>query len=653
MAAPRQGWTQRAMEHVGDREKALAEWLVREAAVAPAAVDALAAGAAPGELVARLARAALVPLSTLARGCEAVGLALPADDTLVDDPSAAATMADDNRPIAAAATVLDAGEVSEAGAATLAGLATLSGSHRAMSERDRRRIRRVVEGESSDLTGVNLGGHVIHGRLGSGGMGDVYRATQLSLGRTVALKVLPPRMAERPGFLERFLTEARLLARITHANIVQVYEVDTAEGIYYFTMEQVRGQSLSELIETGRELDMAVLTNMMKQCLRGLNRALREGVIHRDLKPGNILVDESGEIKIVDFGLAVPVNERGAAQSESVVGTPLYIAPEQAANAEVDFRTDIYSLGATFYHLATGQPPYEGRSVADLLRKHIELPPPDAALLRPGLPTEFCRLLQRMMAKQPADRFASYEELFRAIEQVELATGIIKSPSEFLSDSLLAIGDRGVSHLWLRAALMAVLATAALMVAVGIRELIDSAGRFELIASTGNLGTVLLGLTYASITYVALARRRLVRVIGSMRAWMQAHIVFALSSFFLVMIHSGNFLLKFTGERLVWQWGDRTRPYTIAFLPFLNSLVFLVVIISGLVGWTIWNDIVRQLNAERIRQGRAGAAEDNRLTLTVFSQTVFKYWRILHYPLAVSLFVLTVVHVVSILFWGG
>ena len=591
-----------------------------------------------------------------------------------EDPSEQQTLPPAEEPSSQQATVLDSAALpadskpahespasssaSQGASRSAAALKVSAARH--MSDLDRQKVRRAAQGEDQNLLGVNLGGYRIEGRLGSGGMGDVYEATQIALDRRVALKILPTHLAKHEGYIERFFTEARTLASFTHANIVQVYDVGESEGVHYFTMEKVAGHTLRDLISEGETLPVEVCTNLMKQCLRGLHRALKAGVIHRDIKPGNILLSDQGDLKLVDFGLAAILTE-GEFHSDEIVGTPLYVSPEQAAGLPLTFKTDMYSLGATFFHLVSGQPPFRGKSSYETTQLHIEAPIPNPGDINSEIPSTFSAILMKMLAKKPEERFKDYNDLFQMIEAFELAEGIIKSPTDFLSESLINIGDRGVTHLWRKIGLMGAVGLGLTVLAIAVHNLLASFGHHNWLALTGDTGTAFFAMAVLFIAYVAMARRRMVPVFGQIRVWMYAHIFCALISFFLVTIHSGNFFRWFyTSDGGFLSHGQTTHNYPdrilydfVPIIPFLNSLVFLIVIVSGLVGATIWRDITRQVTVERIKEGKNPPLKDTRMTMTVFSQTVFKFWRIVHYPLAVSLGLLTLLHVLSILWYRG
>lgn len=285
---------------------------------------------------------------------------------------------------------------------------------------------------------IQVPGYVIEGVIGTGGMGTVYLARQLSLDRHVALKVMSRRWVHDPVFLARFTREAYAAAQLSHPNIVQIYDIGEAEGLPFFSMEYVRGSSLSEVVRRQGRLDPQTAVSYILQAARGLQYAHSRGLIHRDVKPDNLLLDEHGLVKVADLGLVkTPQGEltprtphprdpdcAGWAASPEMtgtqiaLGTPAYMSPEQCRDAaSVDHRSDIYSLGCTLYVLLTGRPPYEGSSAAELMSKHAyePLPPPEQWV--PRLPRELSAILQRMLAKDPGQRYQSMEEVIRALER--------------------------------------------------------------------------------------------------------------------------------------------------------------------------------------------------------------------------------------------
>ncbi len=273
---------------------------------------------------------------------------------------------------------------------------------------------------------MRLGHFRIDRKLGAGGMGEVYLATDLALDRPVAIKVLPSGAASGSA-RERLIKEARAQARVHHPNVAHIYFIGEEDGRLYFAMEYLTGQTLAERTAAG-PLPAEEALALIRAAALGLREAQRSGFTHRDVKPSNLMVDGHGVLKVLDFGLAAGTPDQvtdGPVAQTTLAGTPLYMAPEQARGEAVDFRTDIYALGATLYHLVSGAPPFVADTVDQLLTLH-------ATAARPSVPrganprtmiTAIDALIARMMAPDPADRFASYDELLRAIElaSVELA----------------------------------------------------------------------------------------------------------------------------------------------------------------------------------------------------------------------------------------
>src|SRR5579864_4022948 len=245
-------------------------------------------------------------------------------------------------------------------------------------------------GVSVDLSGRTLGDYHILRRLGHGGMGEVYLAEQLSLKRRVALKILRADLAADPTYLQRFRAEAEAVAQATHANIVQVYAIGEADGLHFMALEYVEGRNLREYLEKKGPPQILLALSIMRQVASALQRASELGIIHRDIKPENILLTRKGEAKVADFGLsrvfsddAQPLNLTQAGVS---MGTPLYMSPEQVECKPLDHRTDIYSFGATCYHMLAGQPPFRGQSPFEVAIQHVQKEPVPLSEIRPDLP---------------------------------------------------------------------------------------------------------------------------------------------------------------------------------------------------------------------------------------------------------------------------
>ena len=272
--------------------------------------------------------------------------------------------------------------------------------------------------------GDTLGHYTIVSHLGSGGMGAVYRATDRSLGRDVALKVLPSDVATDPERLERFRREARAVAALNHPHIVTIYSVEHADGVHFLTMELVTGRPLDRVIAE-RSLPMARVVEVAHAVSEALAAAHERGIVHRDLKPANVVLSDDGRVKVLDFGLAkmrsdAPASHADAAtnlatQIGAVIGTPAYMSPEQVSGLDVDHRTDIFSLGVLLYELATGVRPFRGRSSAELASSILRDVPAPASEVGPGVPEELARVIARCLEKSASARFSSMADVKHAL----------------------------------------------------------------------------------------------------------------------------------------------------------------------------------------------------------------------------------------------
>ena len=273
--------------------------------------------------------------------------------------------------------------------------------------------------------GTEVAGYRIVEQVGSGGMGVVYRAEETGLGgRPVALKLLPPALAGDPDFRARFLREMRVAAAIDHPNIVPIYRAGEDRGLLYLAMRYVHASDLRRVLEAEGRLDPGRTLAILDQVARALDAAHARGLVHRDVKPGNILlappvIDGDPEhVYLVDFGLArSDSDDRSIGGPGSFLGTPRYAAPEQAAGRPVDGRADGYALGCVLYECLTGQPPFPEGSGEAVLLAHLESPPPQVTTLRPDLPPAINQVITQAMAKSPADRFPTCRTLITAARQ--------------------------------------------------------------------------------------------------------------------------------------------------------------------------------------------------------------------------------------------
>jgi beta-lactam-binding protein with PASTA domain/predicted Ser/Thr protein kinase len=276
-------------------------------------------------------------------------------------------------------------------------------------------------------------------KLGAGGMANVYLAEDQELGRRVAIKILNDRHAGDEQFVERFRREAKNAAALSHPNIVSIYDRGEAEGTYYIAMEYLDGRSLKELIVQRGPAPITVAVEYARQILSALRFAHRHGIVHRDIKPHNVLVDAEGRVKVTDFGIA----RAGASQmteAGSIVGTAQYLSPEQARGSDVDQRSDLYSLGIVLYELLTGSLPFNGDTPVEIAMKHLSTVPEVPSVRRPEIPRDLDLIVMRALAKDPDDRYQSAEEMDADLERFlrgaavspvteESATQVMRAPT--------------------------------------------------------------------------------------------------------------------------------------------------------------------------------------------------------------------------------
>jgi eukaryotic-like serine/threonine-protein kinase len=267
---------------------------------------------------------------------------------------------------------------------------------------------------------LRIGNYEIIGKVGDGGLGTVYKARQISMSRDVALKVLHKKWLQDEEFKKRFLLEARLAGRLSHQNLIQVYDVGRDRTVYYFSMEFVDGETVEDMIERDGPLEPQKAIDFVIQVLRALTYIKNFDIVHRDIKPGNMMVTRKGVVKLGDFGFVKSKLDPMISTEGEVLGTPDYISPEQAMGLEnIDWRSDQYSLGCSLYHMVTGKPPYEG-SGSSVMRQHIKSELPDPRTINPKIPDAVVQLLERMMAKDPNDRYQDSDQFFEDLELVKM-----------------------------------------------------------------------------------------------------------------------------------------------------------------------------------------------------------------------------------------
>src|ERR1041384_1192003 len=270
--------------------------------------------------------------------------------------------------------------------------------------------------EFVELQTAVAGKYTLERELGRGGMGIVFLARDVALDRPVALKLLPPYLAAQSGFRDRFLSEARLAARLSHPNIVTVHAVEEHGELIFFVMAYIRGESLSQRVERTGPLSAPQATRLLQEVAWGLGYAHANGVIHRAVKPDNILIEQaSGRAMVAGFGVVFAADANRLTAAGQLVGTPHYVSPEQATGDPVDARSDLYSLGVTAFFALTGRPVFDAPSPIAVVTKHLNEPPPDLLSVRPDLPASLARAVARCLEKEPAKRFDSGEELADAL----------------------------------------------------------------------------------------------------------------------------------------------------------------------------------------------------------------------------------------------
>ena len=308
------------------------------------------------------------------------------------------------------------------------------------------RAKRTIEASRSQ----QIPGYQIISKLGAGAMATVFKARQLSLDRVVAIKVLPKRLSENVEYVERFYKEGKAAAKLNHANIVQAIDVGEASGYHYFVMEYVEGDTLHEMLTERKVLTEADALGYIIQIARALEHAHHQGLIHRDVKLKNIMITPGEEAKLADMGLAREASDAAAAQAEAgrAYGTPYYISPEQIrGEVDIDFRADIYSLGATLYHLVTGRVPFDGETPAAVMHKHLKEPlvPPDH--INTSLSAGIGEVVEVMMAKDRRHRYASTTDLLVDLEAIAAGRAPLQARKQIDAGLLSGLAGEGAENL--------------------------------------------------------------------------------------------------------------------------------------------------------------------------------------------------------------
>jgi serine/threonine protein kinase len=281
---------------------------------------------------------------------------------------------------------------------------------------------------TSDLSGKILAGYRLDKKIGRGSMGTVYRAIQISLGREVALKVLDYNLSKDIKFVRSFLNEARAAGQLNHPNVVQVHDVTEAEGYYLLSMEYIAGGSLKEMLVEKTRIDIKDGIAIILCISRALEFAEKKKVIHCDIKPDNIMLNNPEEAKLADLGIAKKTRGKKVTQDGKVFGSPNYIAPEQAKGESIDNRVDIYSLGITAYEMFSGKVPFTGTSSNEIIKKHIYEKPKPLPELVSKMPEELWNIIAKMIAKSPDERYTSAIEITEILENFTVKEESGKAP---------------------------------------------------------------------------------------------------------------------------------------------------------------------------------------------------------------------------------
>jgi hypothetical protein len=268
--------------------------------------------------------------------------------------------------------------------------------------------------------GGKLGDFLIKAEIGQGGMGTIFFAEDTMLGREVALKVIHPALAGNQQLMERFKIEAMTQARLNHPNIVTIFSFNRIEGQYVIAMEYVAGRSLKEMLQEKRQLHPGEAVGIIGQIAEGLRYAHAHNVIHRDIKPANILVTPDGKVKISDFGIAKILGAQGLTKTGMMVGTPWYTSPEQIVGKDIDCRTDLYSLGITFYEVLTGRVPFDSETNSEfqIQKAHLETPPPRPSLFNPEIGIQLEKFILTALQKKPEKRFQNAHDMIAALHAI-------------------------------------------------------------------------------------------------------------------------------------------------------------------------------------------------------------------------------------------
>ncbi|MBU0703780.1 MAG: protein kinase, partial [Chloroflexi bacterium] len=285
---------------------------------------------------------------------------------------------------------------------------------------------------NGSLSGTRLGKYEIQAEIGRGGMGAVYKGYDPTLGRYVAVKVLAPHLVWEQEFVERFLREARAAARLKHTNVVTIHDVGQEAGWYYFVMEYLEGPTLTTIVQERGALPPDEALSILRLLADALDYAHSRGLVHRDVKPGNVIVDPAGQATLTDFGIARAARETRLTATGAIIGTPEYMSPEQAKGLAVDARSDQYSLAVVAYEVLSGKVPFEAESTLALLHKIVYDPLPPIREIQPDLPVGVEAVLKKALAKDPGDRYEDVSTFVEALGRALAGEEVVKKPTLLL-----------------------------------------------------------------------------------------------------------------------------------------------------------------------------------------------------------------------------
>jgi serine/threonine protein kinase len=285
------------------------------------------------------------------------------------------------------------------------------------------------------MIGMQIGSYKILEKLGEGGMGVVYKAIDTGLDRAVAMKVLNTDLSKNPEIVERFRSEAKAQANLNHTNLATLYAFLTSEGTAFMVMEFVDGETFQQMIMRRGPIPEQEAIPLFRQALLGIGYAHRAGIIHRDIKPSNLMLNKSGIVKVMDFGIAKVMGTRGLTRTGTQMGTVAYMSPEQIQNRVVDIRSDIYELGVTLYQMLTGHLPFDSDSDFEIMQNHVRTPPPPPSRFYPYLRKEVENVVLKSLEKNPDNRFQTVEQFGAALERPE---SLVYTPPADISDLVTA-----------------------------------------------------------------------------------------------------------------------------------------------------------------------------------------------------------------------